>query len=141
MASGTSNDVVVRMHPYDPGKGHVMRTCTLPDPNDPLRVLKFKHDHDGWYRVSPEAAEILKKLHSRPENPNSPLAFMVRSTAEILEEARQEKQRRETVDHQANIVDMGAAEAAAASSSSSSQARSSKKSKPGRMGSPSRGDE
>ncbi len=76
---------LVRIKPYDPKRGHVVRRYT---------VFSIRLDESrGWYRVADEVAEYLSKVHQAPHDEDSPLVFDVCTEAEAkaLEEAERKK--------------------------------------------------
>lgn len=62
-------DLLVRLKPYDPRRGHVLRRYSF-------RGILFSAAR-GWFRVTEEVAEHLRGVHQRDHNPHSPLAFDV----------------------------------------------------------------
>jgi hypothetical protein len=66
--------LLVRLKPYDPRRGHVLRRFTY-------RGIKF-HDERGWYRVDKEIAEYLRGVRQVQGDKHSPLAFDVCTEAE-----------------------------------------------------------
>ena len=76
---------LVRIKPYDPKRGHVVRRYT---------VFSIRLDESrGWYRVADEVAEYLSKVHQAPHDEDSPLVFDVCTEAEAhaLEELERKK--------------------------------------------------
>ena len=76
---------LVRLKPYDPKKGHVLRRYT---------AFSIRFDEArGWYRVEDEVAEYLATVHQIPGDEDSPLAFDVHSAAEAqaIDEAEKKK--------------------------------------------------
>ncbi len=76
---------LVRIKPYDPKRGHVVRRYT---------VFSIRFDETrGWYRVADEVADYLGKVHQAPHDEDSPLVFDVCTEAEAhaLEEAERKK--------------------------------------------------
>ena len=67
-------NVLVRLKPYDPRRGFVLRRFTY-------QGIKF-HEERGWYRVTKVVAEYLAKVQQRDTDPHSPLAFDVASEEE-----------------------------------------------------------
>lgn len=61
--------LLVRLKPYDPRRGHVLRRFTYAG-------VKI-HEERGWYRVSKEVAEYLRAVHQIPGEAYTPLAFDV----------------------------------------------------------------
>ncbi|WP_428264784.1 hypothetical protein [Haliangium sp.] len=86
----TDNSMLVRLMPYDPKKGHVLKQYTY-------RGIRFQAGR-GWYRVDANVAAYLERVRSIPGNENTPLAFEVRTQAEAraLDE-RDRKARRRVV--------------------------------------------
>jgi len=66
--------LLVRLKPYDPHRGHVLRRFTY-------RGIKFA-DERGWYRVDKGIAEYLRGVRQVPGDKHSPLAFDVCTEAE-----------------------------------------------------------
>ena len=61
--------LLVRLKPYDPRRGHVLRRYTYAG-------IKFQEER-GWYRVEKPVAEYLRAVHEVPTDGYSPLAFDV----------------------------------------------------------------
>ena len=61
--------LLVRLKPYDPRRGHVVRRFTY-------RGIKF-HEERGWYRVASEVAEYLRAVRQVQSDEHAPLAFDV----------------------------------------------------------------
>lgn len=61
--------LLVRLKPYDPRRGHVLRRFTYAG-------IKI-HEERGWYRVSKEVAEYIRGVHQIPGEAYTPLAFDV----------------------------------------------------------------
>ncbi len=61
--------LLVRLKPYDPRRGHVLRRFTYAG-------IKI-HEERGWYRVAKDIAEYLRTVHEIPGEPYTPLAFDV----------------------------------------------------------------
>jgi len=66
--------LMVRLKPYDPRRGCVLRRFTY-------RGIKF-HEERGWYRVDKAIAEYLRGVRQVPGDSNAPLAFDVCTEAE-----------------------------------------------------------
>ena len=66
--------MLVRLKPYDPRRGNVLRRFTF-------RGIKF-HEERGWYRVEAPVSEYLRGVHQVPTDLFSPLAFDVCTEAE-----------------------------------------------------------
>lgn len=66
--------MLVRLKPYDPRRGNVLRRFTF-------RGIKF-HEERGWYRVEAPVAEYLRGVHQVPTDQFSPLAFDVCTEAD-----------------------------------------------------------
>ncbi len=66
--------VLVRLKPYDPRRGYVLRRFTY-------QGIKF-HEERGWYVVDKAVAEYLRKVPQRDTDPHSPLAFDVATEEE-----------------------------------------------------------
>ena len=60
---------LIRLKPYDPKKGHVIRRYTA-------FGVRFDEAR-GWYKVSDEVAAYLASVHQRPGDDDSPAAFDV----------------------------------------------------------------
>lgn len=61
--------LLVRLKPYDPRRGHVLRRYTY-------RGIKF-HEERGWYRVDKAVADYLREVRQVPSDEYSPVAFDV----------------------------------------------------------------
>lgn len=59
--------VFVRLKPYDPRRGYVLRRYTY-------RGIKFQEER-GWFRVPKDVADYLRAVHQVPGDEHSPLAF------------------------------------------------------------------
>lgn len=66
--------MLVRLKPYDPRRGHVLRRFTYAG-------IKFQEER-GWYRVEAPVADYLRGARQIPGDPYAPLAFDVCSEAE-----------------------------------------------------------
>ena len=66
--------LLVRLKPYNPKAGHVLRTYVV-------QGIKFLHDR-GWYEVPDALAAYLKTVPQQDTEPNSPFAFDVCTPAE-----------------------------------------------------------
>ncbi|MGI5865871.1 MAG: hypothetical protein ACOX6T_27965 [Myxococcales bacterium] len=66
--------LLVRLKPYDPRRGHVLRRYTYAG-------IKFQEER-GWYRVEKAVAEYLRNVREVPSDRYSPLAFDVCTEAE-----------------------------------------------------------
>lgn len=88
------NILLVRLRPYAPRQGFVMRRYSA-------FGIRFEEGR-GWYEVPRSIGEYLKTVHEAAENPGSPLAFDVctREGARQLEET--EKRLSETAVAAAN---------------------------------------
>lgn len=64
----TSETMFVRIKPYNPRKGYVLRRVT---------VEGQRFDEDRWYEVGAEFAARLEKLRQKDHKPESPPAFDV----------------------------------------------------------------
>ena len=76
---------LVRIKPYDPKRGHVVRRYT---------VFSIRFDETrGWYRVADDVADYLGKVHQAPHDEDSPLVFDVCTEAEAhaLEDVERKK--------------------------------------------------
>jgi len=79
---------LVRLKPYDPKRGHVLRRYTA-------FGVRFDESR-GWYRVSDEVAAYLASVHEQPGLDYTPLAFDVCTEEEALAvEAREKKEQEE----------------------------------------------
>lgn len=79
---------LVRLKPYDPKRGHVLRRYTA-------FGIRFDESR-GWYRVSDEVAAYLAAVHEQPGLDYTPLAFDVCTEEEALTlEAREKKEQEE----------------------------------------------
>jgi len=79
---------LVRLKPYDPKRGHVLRRYTA-------FGVRFDESR-GWYRVSDEVAAYLAGVREQPGLDYTPLAFDVCSEEEALAlEAREKKEQEE----------------------------------------------
>ena len=76
---------LVRLKPYDPKRGHVIRRYTA-------FSIRFEEAR-GWYKVADEVAAYLATVHQVPGDEDSPLAFDVCSEEEAqrLETAEKKK--------------------------------------------------
>jgi hypothetical protein len=61
--------LLVRLKPYDPRRGHVLRRYTYAG-------IKF-HEERGWSRVEKPVGDYLRTVHQLPSDSYSPLAFDV----------------------------------------------------------------
>ncbi len=68
------NTLLVRLKPYDPRRGFVLRRFTYAG-------IRFQGER-GWYRVEKPVAERLRATRSVASDPYSPLAFDVCTEAE-----------------------------------------------------------
>ena len=66
--------VLVRLKAHDPKKGLVLKQYTY-------KGIRFQAGR-GWYKVSGELAAYLANVHSVPSDPDTPLAFDVRTPEE-----------------------------------------------------------
>ena len=76
---------LVRLKPFDPKRGHVIRRYTA-------FSIRFEEAR-GWYKVADEVAAYLGTVHQVPGDEDSPLAFDVCSEEEAqrLETAEKKK--------------------------------------------------
>jgi hypothetical protein len=74
----------VRLKPYDPRRGHVLRRYTY-------RGIKF-HEDRGWFRVPKDVADYLRSVHEVPGDEHSPLAFDCCTEAEAKSLDAKEKE-------------------------------------------------
>ena len=70
---------LVRLYPYNPAQGFVLRTYTLI--NQKLKFVEAR----GWYEVSADIAKVLEGIPQESRKPRGPKAFMV---AKDKEEAK-----------------------------------------------------
>jgi len=75
--------MLVRLKPYDPAKGHVKRRYSQPG-------WRFDEGR-GWYKVPADVAEQLREVRQVENRPYSPPAFDVCTKEEALELERREK--------------------------------------------------
>lgn len=68
--------MLVRLKPFEPRRGHVLRRYTYAG-------IKF-HAERGWYRVEKAVAEYLRSVREQPADPHAPLAFDVCTEDEAL---------------------------------------------------------
>ena len=68
--------LLVRLKPYDPRRGHVLRRYTYGG-------IKFQQER-GWYRVERPVAEYLRKIHQLHTDCYSQPAFDVCTEAEAI---------------------------------------------------------
>jgi hypothetical protein len=66
--------LLVRLKPYDPRRGHVLRRYTYAG-------IKFQEER-AWYRVEKPVAEHLRAVRQVPTDEHAPLAFDVCTEAE-----------------------------------------------------------
>lgn len=66
--------LLVRLKPYDPRRGHLLRRYTYDG-------IKFQSER-GWYRVEKSVGDYLRTVHQQPSDQFSPLAFDVCTDAE-----------------------------------------------------------
>lgn len=69
-----SDTLLVRLKPFDPRRGHVLRRFTYAG-------IKFQEER-GWYRVQRPVAEYLRAVREMPSDKYAPLAFDVCTEAE-----------------------------------------------------------
>ena len=74
----------VRLKPYDPRRGNVLRRYTY-------RGIKF-HEERGWFRVPKDVADYLRAVHQVPGDEHSPLAFDCCTEAEAKSLDAKEKE-------------------------------------------------
>ena len=75
--------MLVRLKPYDPRRGHVLRRYTYAG-------VKI-HEERGWHRVTKDVAEYLRGVRQVANDSYSPLAFDVCTDEEAKElDAREE---------------------------------------------------
>ena len=76
---------LVRLKPFDPKKGHVIRRYTA-------FSIRFEEAR-GWYKVADEVATYLGTVHQVPGDEDSPLAFDVctEDEAQRIEAAEKKK--------------------------------------------------
>jgi len=78
---------LIRIKPYDPKKGNVIRRYTA-------FGVRFEEAR-GWYKVSDEVAAYLGTVHQRPGDDDSPLAFDVCTEEEAQRLETSEKKKAE----------------------------------------------
>lgn len=78
---------LVRLKPYDPKRGHVIRRYTV-------YSIRFE-ERRGWYRVEDEVAEYLKTVHQIYGDEYSPNAFDVCTEEEANQIDVEEKKKAE----------------------------------------------
>ena len=78
---------LVRLKPFDPKKGHVIRRYTA-------FAIRFEEAR-GWYKVADEVAAYLSTVHQRPGDEDSPLGFDVCSEEEAQRIEAAEKKKAE----------------------------------------------
>lgn len=78
---------LVRLKPYDPKRGHVLRRYTA-------FGVRFDETR-GWYRVSDEVAQYVGKVRQQPGLDYTPLAFDVCTEEEALALETREKREQE----------------------------------------------
>jgi hypothetical protein len=79
--------MLVRLKPYDPRRGFVLRRFTYAG-------IKF-HEERGWYRVDKAVADYLCTVHESPDRDFTPLAFDVCTEEEAKAiDAREESESR-----------------------------------------------
>jgi hypothetical protein len=66
--------LLVRLKPYDPRRGHVLRRYTYDG-------IRFQPER-GWYRVEKRVGDYLRTVHQQPSDDFTPLAFDVCTDAE-----------------------------------------------------------
>ncbi len=76
--------LLVRLKPYDPRRGHVLRRFTY-------RGIKF-HEERGWYRVEKAVGEYLRTVRQVHGDEHSPPAFDVCTDEEARALDAQEKE-------------------------------------------------
>ena len=84
---------LVRLKPYDPRRGHVIRRYTY-------RGIKFQEER-GWYRVDKAVADHLRSVRQFPADPHSQPAFDVHTPTEA-KAIDQKEHEAETVRKQAS---------------------------------------
>lgn len=75
-----TDTVLVRIKPYNPRRGYVLRRYVYADPKTGTRY-RFEEPR-GWYVVPVRIGNYLKTIHSSFEDPESPFAFDVVSQEE-----------------------------------------------------------
>ncbi len=88
----------VRLKPYNPKRGHVMRRFTY-------RGVRIIGDR-GWYRVDAGIAKYLKSVYATPGDEDTPLAFDVCTEEEAKKIDEVERQEREKRRQAANAIDV-----------------------------------
>ena len=69
-----TDTLLVRLKPYDPRRGFVLRRFTFGG-------IRFQDEH-GWYRVERKVGEHLRAVRTVPTDRYAPLAFDVCTEAE-----------------------------------------------------------
>jgi hypothetical protein len=69
------NAVYVRLKPYNPKAGHLVKNYNCPLPNGKRQHFSVdSNDRPVWYKMDPKTAVGLRDLH-QSENPSTPLLF------------------------------------------------------------------
>ena len=79
-----TDTLLVRLKPYDPRRGNVLRRFTY-------QGIKF-HEERGWYRVAKTVADYLRSVHQQSADPHSPLAFDICTEDEARSTEAKEKE-------------------------------------------------
>lgn len=80
--TATPNERQIRLKPYNPRAGHVLRRYTY-------RGIRFESEKN-WYPVPLSVAEYLASVRNVADDPQSPLAFEVRTREQAEWIARKE---------------------------------------------------
>jgi hypothetical protein len=88
----------VRLKPFNARKGHVLQRFAIGD-------VRFDVER-GWYKVGRKLADYLKTVHSRPDDPDSPLAFEVVTAEEAkhLEKAERKAAQLRAIAVDPNVI-------------------------------------
>lgn len=90
--STRSQAMLVRIKPYNPKRGHVLRKYTH------LPTGKRFEENAGWYKVDAGLANYLKGVHQIASDPDSQFAFDVCTEAEAKRIDEREKKSKERKD-------------------------------------------
>jgi hypothetical protein len=91
MAKQSSATRLVRLKPYDPRRGCLMRTYVYGgSPSDPNRGKVFREE-SGWYKVDAKLATYLETVLQVESDPLSQPAFDVKTAAEAAEIDKRER--------------------------------------------------
>ncbi len=96
----SSKTLHVRLKPYNPKRGYVMRRFTY-------RGVRIIGDR-GWYRVDLDTAKYLKTVYATPGDEDTPLAFDVCTEEEAKRIDAEEQKEREKRRAAANAINASA---------------------------------